>query len=70
MPSIGAGQKVAVDVEKVQTSCGYAVAVGGEQGYVNADIAMLIGGTKMRKRLHKLTFILKVRQSYILQTRI
>jgi hypothetical protein len=30
----------------------------------------IIGDTKMRKRLHKLTFILKVRQSYILQTRI
>jgi hypothetical protein len=29
-----------------------------------------IGVTRMWKQLHKLTFILKVRQSYILQTRI
>jgi hypothetical protein len=35
----------------------------------HADITS-IGVTRMRKRLHKLTFILKVRQSYILQTRI
>ena len=35
----------------------------------HADITS-IGVTRMRKQLHKLTFILKVRQSYILQTRI
>jgi hypothetical protein len=35
----------------------------------HADITS-IGVTRMQKRLHKLTFILKVRQSYILQTRI
>jgi hypothetical protein len=35
----------------------------------HADITS-IGVTRMRKRLHKLTFILKVRQSYTLQTRI
>jgi hypothetical protein len=35
----------------------------------HADITS-IEVTRMRKRLHKLTFILKVRQSFILQTRI
>jgi hypothetical protein len=35
----------------------------------HADITS-IGVTRMRKQLHELTFILKVRQSYILQTRI
>jgi hypothetical protein len=35
----------------------------------HADI-ISIGVTRMQKQLHKLTFILKVRQSYILQTRI
>jgi hypothetical protein len=35
----------------------------------HADITS-IGVTRMRKQLYELTFILKVRQSYILQTKI
>jgi hypothetical protein len=40
-----------------------------ERFTLHADITS-IAVTRMRKQLHKLTFILKVRQSYILQTRI